>query len=204
MKVLDLLILATGSTAFLFQMISVRVLFQTFNEQKLTHLCIGLVLLSLVTLKQALEEKKRPLLSIIKWSIPIFLTVALFLYLRANYFDLIQKGEPDFVDMVSGVTLIVLCIGYTKKFFGYPIVTIALAFIAYTLLGYNFTGFLNTGPYEFPYIISKYSVGFDGVLGFILGISVKYVFLFVVFGSLLLATGGTVFSFTLRSKYLVT
>ena len=195
MKALKYAIVAIGAGSVLFQMISVRYLFQTFNEQKVVHICVGLVLLSLVMIKEALEAGKRPRRSVILFSIPIIASLGILIYLKANYFDLIQKGDPETLDMAVGLALIILCVGYTKKFFGYPLVTIALLFIAYALFGYLLSGPLNTGPFEFPYIIAKYSVGFEGILGFILGISVKYVFLFVVFGSLLLATGGQRFLF---------
>lgn len=195
MKALNYAIVAIGAGSVLFQMVSVRYLFQTFNEQKVMHICIGLVLLSLVLIKEALEAKKRPRLSVILWSIPIIVSLGILIYVKANYFDLIQKGDPEALDMAAGLALIILCVGYTRKFFGYPLITIALIFIAYTLFGFLLSGPLNTGPFELPYIISKYSVGFEGILGFILGISVKYVFLFVVFGSLLLATGAQRFLF---------
>ena len=55
MKVLQYLILTIGAGAVLFQMVSVRYLFQTFNQQKLMHICIGFVLLSLTIIKKALE-----------------------------------------------------------------------------------------------------------------------------------------------------
>jgi TRAP transporter 4TM/12TM fusion protein len=195
MKLLSYAILFLGTGVVVLQMVSVRYLFQTFNELKAMHICIGFMVLSMVAMKQALGDKKRPQLSVVVWSVVIALSLAILMYLKLNYFDLIQKGDPDSVDVVTGILLILLCIEFTRRSFGKTLVILVLVFIAYTFFGYFLPDPLRTGPFEFPYIISKYSVGFDGVLGFILGISVKYVFLFVVFGSLLLATGAHRFLF---------
>ena len=126
MKALNYAIVAIGAGSVLFQMVSVRYLFQTFNEQKVMHICIGLVLLSLVLIKEALEAKKRPRLSVILWSIPIIASLGILIYVKANYFDLIQKGDPEALDMAAGLAMIILCVGYTRKFFGYPLITIAV------------------------------------------------------------------------------
>jgi TRAP transporter 4TM/12TM fusion protein len=187
-KTISMAILLIGAGAVLLQMVAARYSFQTFNEEKVMHLCVGLVLVSLVVMKQALDQKKS-LIPIVLWSIPILISIVVLLYIKGNYVDLIQKGDPEMPDMVIGGLLIVLCFFYAKKFFGYPIVTIAFVFVLYTTFGHLLPGPLNTGPYDLPYIISKYAMGFEGILGFILGVSVKYVFLFVVFGSLLMATG---------------
>lgn len=195
MTLLSYAILFLGTGAVVLQMVSVRYLFQTFNELKAMHICIGLVLLSMVSMKQALVDKKRPHLSIVVWSVVIAVSLGILIYLKINYFDLIQKGDPNTLDMITGILLIVLCIEFTRRGFGKTLVILALIFVAYTFWGYLLPDPFHTGPFEFPYIISKYSVGFEGVLGFILGISVKYVFLFVVFGSLLLATGAHRFLF---------
>lgn len=193
--VLDWIILLLGSGSVVFQMISTRYLFQTFNEQIVIHLCVGLSLLTFVMMKTAVEKHVRPRLSVFLGSVAVAVSLWILFYLNIRYYDLIQQGDPTSLDMATGVALIILCIGYTKKFFGYPLVTIALTFVTYTLFGHYLPGPLKAGPYELPYIVSKYSVGFEGVLGFILGISVKYVFLFVVFGSLLMATGAQRFLF---------
>ncbi|MBN1106905.1 MAG: TRAP transporter fused permease subunit [Deltaproteobacteria bacterium] len=194
-KILDWIILTLGAGSVVFQMISIRYLFQTFNEQIVIHLCVGLSLLTFVMMKSAVEKNVRTRLWIFLGSVAVGVSVCILIYLNVRYYDLIQQGDPTSLDMAAGVALIILCIGYTRRFFGYPLVTIALTFVAYTLFGHYLPGPLKVGPYELPYIISKYSVGFEGVLGFILGISVKYVFLFVVFGSLLMATGAQRFLF---------
>lgn len=194
-SVLDWTIVILGSGAVVFQMISTRYLFQTFNEQIVIHLCVGLSLLTFVMMKTAVEKQVRPRLSVFLGSMAVAVSLWILVYLNVRYYDLIQQGDPTSLDMATGVALIAFCIGYTRKFFGYPLVTIALLFVGYTLFGHYLPGALKAGPYELPYIVSKYSVGFEGVLGFILGISVKYVFLFVVFGSLLMATGAQRFLF---------
>jgi len=139
-------------------------------------------------MKQALDQNKS-IVPIVLWSVPITISILTLVYIKSNYVDLIQKGDPELLDMIIGTLLIITCFFFAKKLFGYPIVTIAFIFVLYTLFGHLLPGPLNTGPYDIPYIISKYAMGFEGILGFILGVSVKYVFLFVVFGSLLMATG---------------
>lgn len=194
-KVLNYAMICTATFAVLLQMVSARYLFQTFNEMKVMHICMGLVVLSMLTMKQALVENRRPHLAVALWSLFILMSLGILVYLKATYFTLIQKGDPETLDMVVGILLILLCMEFTRRFFGKNLVILALIFIAYTFLGQFLPEPFHAGPFEFPYIISFYSVGFRGSLGFILGVSVKYIFLFVVFGSLLLATGAHRFLF---------
>jgi len=196
MNFLKYAIVTMGTASVLLQMLSVLYLFQSFNELKAMHICFGLMLLSMVYLKETIEDKKRWLcLSVGLWSAVIVVSLGMFIYLKINYFDLIQKGDPNTFDIVTGILLIVLCIEFTRRFFGNTLVILTFIFVAYTFWGHFLPEPLHTGPFEFPYIISKFSVGFEGALGFILGISVKYVFLYVVFGSLLMATGAHRFLF---------
>ena len=195
LKALNYAILYIGTSAVVLQLVSIKYLFQTFNELKVMHICIGFILLSMVIMKKALDDKKRSRLSVIQWSLIIAVSLGILFYLKANYYDLIQKGDPEILDMITGIVLILLCMEFTRRSFGKTLVILSLVFVAYTFCGFLLPDPLHTGPFEFPYIISKYSVGFEGALGFILGISVQYVFLFVVFGSLLMATGAHLFLF---------
>lgn len=194
-KVLNYAMLYGGTFAVVMQMVSARYLFQTFNEMKVMHICIGLVLLSMLTMRQALLDNRRPRLSVVLWSSVIVMSLGILLYLKTTYFTLIQKGDPETPDIVAGILLILLCMEFTRRFFGKNLVILSLIFVAYTFLGHLLPEPFHAGPFEFPYIMSFYSVGFKGALGFILGVSVKYIFLFVVFGSLLLATGAHRFLF---------
>jgi TRAP transporter 4TM/12TM fusion protein len=194
-KPLDYAIIAIGVGTVVLQMVAVRYLFQTFNELKVMHICLALITLTLVAVKGAIDAEKRPRLSVALGSLVIAVSVGILVYLKVNYFRLIQQGDPTTWDMVVGILLIIPCLEFTRRFFGKTLVILALVFIAYAFWGYFLPHPFLTGPFELPYLIDKFAVGFNGALGFILGISVKYVFLFVVFGSLLLATGAHRFLF---------
>lgn len=104
------------------------------------------------------------------------------------YEDLVTRfGAPTQQDIIAGCIGIVLLLEATRRTLGLPLVIIASAFLLYNYFGQFFpTDWIvshRTGTLS--HIINQQWVTPEGVFGVALGVSTKYVFLFVLFGALL-------------------
>ncbi|MDP8177674.1 TRAP transporter permease [Pasteurella skyensis] len=129
-----------------------------------------------------------------KHKIPItdwcFAIVGAFLasYYLFFYEELVTRfGAPNLQDIIAGCIGIVLLLEATRRMLGLPLVIIASAFLLYNYFGQFFpTSWIvshRTGTLS--HIINQQWVTPEGVFGVALGVSTKYVFLFVLFGALL-------------------
>lgn len=120
--------------------------------------------------------------------------VGLVTYMAVEYERLdMYAGFPEPRDVVVGVGLITIVIVLTWKNFGSIFPILVLVGIAYALWGHHLSGVIRHPPLEFGYIVSNLSVGFQGIYGMLLSVSVNILFLLVIFGSIFQATGITRF-----------
>ncbi len=102
-------------------------------------------------------------------------------------------GFPEPFDIVVGICLILLVLSLVWKQWGAVFPCLALIGVAYAVWGDHLPGFIGHPPLEFGLIISSLSVGFQGIYGMMLSISVNVVFILIIFGSLFQATGVDLF-----------
>ncbi|HDR1041548.1 TPA: TRAP transporter permease [Pasteurella multocida] len=120
----------------------------------------------------------------------IFATAGAFLgsYYLFFYDGLVTRfGAPNLQDIIAGCIGIVLLLEATRRSLGLPLVIIASVFLTYNYFGqYLPTDWIishRTG--SLSHIINQQWITTEGVFGVALGVSTKYVFLFVLFGALL-------------------
>lgn len=96
-------------------------------------------------------------------------------------------GAPNLQDIIAGCAGILLLLEATRRSLGLPLVIIALVFLLYNYFGQ----FLPTDwiishrSGSLAQIVNQQWITTEGVFGVALGVSTKYVFLFVLFGALL-------------------
>ena len=96
-------------------------------------------------------------------------------------------GAPNLQDIIAGCVGILLLLEATRRSLGLPLVIIAIVFLLYNYFGQ----FLPTDwiishrSGSLAQIINQQWITTEGVFGVALGVSTKYVFLFVLFGALL-------------------
>ena len=93
------------------------------------------------------------------------------------------------MDIVFGVILIVSIIELSRKNNGITLPIIALVFLLYALYGTNLPGLLGHPQYSFKRVIS-FLFGVQGIFSEPVGVSATFVFMFLLFGSLLNTSGG--------------
>lgn len=95
---------------------------------------------------------------------------------------------PTGMDLVVSVTMIFLVLEMTRRTCGNILPCIAILFILYTRFGRYIPGLLGHRGYSWSRMLS-YMVGMDAMFSVPLGASASMVFLFVVFGAFLNASG---------------
>ncbi len=97
--------------------------------------------------------------------------------------------NPTQLDIVFGVILIVSIIELSRRTTGITLPIIALVFLLYALYGANLPGLLGHPQYSFKRVIS-FLFGVQGIFSEPVGVSATFVFMFLLFGSLLNTSGG--------------
>ncbi|MBI2831550.1 MAG: TRAP transporter fused permease subunit [Chloroflexi bacterium] len=194
-KALDVAIAVFGVAMVLYHLVSTRVIIQTDYGQQNTQLFFALVMMFLSSIRGLLAKKGRLWLPRVIFSaLLLLLGVAATVYITVNYERLERSvGFPEPFDMVVGLVLMAIVLEATRRAWGPILSIVGIVFISYFYLGQYLPRPLFHPPYAFSFITSYLSVGFSGIYGLFLSSSVNYIFLFVVFGSLLGALNATGF-----------
>ncbi|HDL1136654.1 TPA: TRAP transporter permease [Mannheimia haemolytica] len=110
------------------------------------------------------------------------------LYYIFFYEGLVKRfGAPNTQDIIAGCLGILLVLEATRRSLGLPLVIIAIVFLIYNFFGQYFPAdwIVSHRSGSLSQIINQQWITTEGVFGVALGVSTKYVFLFVLFGALL-------------------
>lgn len=186
-RALDIVISVIAIIMVLYHLVSVQYLLLGPIPHQNLHLAFALVLVFLGTLQ------KKPRLW--PWNITLVLvSLIATAYVHIFYYDLeLRSGFPTTADTIIGTILIIVVIESTRQAWGIVLPILASFFIAYSFLGYLLPPpfyFMKLQPEQ---IVSNMGIGMRGMYGSVLSISANYIFMFVLFGSVLGASGATGF-----------
>ena len=164
--------------------------FAVFNdtEARSIHLAIGMFLAFLAF--PARKRSPRDHVPILDW---IFAFAGAFAagYLFLFYNELATRpGAPTQFDVAVGVVGILLLLEATRRAVGLPMAVLAVIFLAYVLAGAYLPDVIAHKGASIPRMISHMWLVTEGVFGIALGVSVAFIFVFVLFGTLLDRAGG--------------
>lgn len=112
------------------------------------------------------------------------------LYITVNYDGFIDAtGQLTFVWAVVGTTLIVTLLEATRRTLGWPLVILALGFIAYAHWGQHFPLVIAHGGASLRDIIEFAFRDSAGIFGIAVGVMASYVVLFIIVGAILEKAG---------------
>jgi TRAP transporter 4TM/12TM fusion protein len=118
------------------------------------------------------------------------LAVAVAAYQWIEYNALILRaGDPTQLDLVVGVTVLVLLFVATWRAMGPALPVISGTFLAYCLFGQYLPAPLNHRGYDFVQVVDHMAFGTEGVYGIPTYVSSSYIFLFILFGAFLEKAG---------------
>ncbi|HEX7124241.1 MAG TPA: TRAP transporter permease [Thermodesulfobacteriota bacterium] len=101
----------------------------------------------------------------------------------------LRPGMPTAADLVTALLGIVLLLEATRRALGPPMVVVGLVFLAYTFLGPYMPEVIQHKGASLTKTLTHQWLTTEGVFGTALGVSTSFVFLFVLFGSLLEKAG---------------
>ena len=96
-----------------------------------------------------------------------------------------RAGAPTWYDLAVAVAGMVLLLEATRRALGPPLMVVALVFLAYTFGGPYMPDVIAHKGASLSKTMSHQWLSTEGVFGVALGVSTSFVFLFVLFGSLL-------------------
>ena len=139
----------------------------------------------------AWSEKSRR--DIIQWYDFILMGLAIFLcfYILINIHELVWRaGSPNQTDVILGVILIIVTLEATRRAVGKPLMFVAIFFLLYALvLGPYMPGRFAHGTFSIRRVAYYLYLTDAGIFGTPLGVSANFVYLFILFGSILNKTG---------------
>jgi TRAP transporter 4TM/12TM fusion protein len=164
--------------------------FGVFNdtEARSIHLAIGLFLAFLAF--PATKKSPRDRVPVLDWLLAAAGAFSA-LYLIIFYQELaLRPGNPTQADIVVGVVGILVLLEATRRAVGLPMAVLAVLFLAYTILGPYLPDVIAHKGASIPRLVSHQWMVTEGVFGIALGVSVSFIFVFVLFGTLLDRAGG--------------
>jgi len=96
-----------------------------------------------------------------------------------------RPGQPNLQDIVVASCGLIFLLEATRRAVGLPMTLLAIAFLAYTILGQSLPEVIAHKGASWERLLVHQWLTTEGVFGVALGVSVGYIFIFVLFGSLL-------------------
>ena len=129
------------------------------------------------------------------------LGMSLGLYLVLNYERLLLSiGRYETVDYLVGTVGVLVVLESCRRVVGLPLLVVSVGFILYAIFGDLFPGFLTHRGFSVERVVTRLFFTTEGILGIPLGASATYIFLFLLFGSLLRYTGVAAYFFLLATR----
>jgi TRAP transporter 4TM/12TM fusion protein len=96
-----------------------------------------------------------------------------------------RVGAPIYWDFLVSIAGLILLLEATRRALGPPLMIVALVFLIYTFLGPYMPELISHKGNNLSEVVNHHWITTEGVFGIALGVSTSFVFLFVLFGSLL-------------------
>ncbi|MDB1135132.1 TRAP transporter fused permease subunit [Candidatus Anaplasma sp. TIGMIC] len=153
-------------------------------KARAVHLSFALFLLFLV-IPPIKREVKEGSAGLIGWVCAI-LAAGSVLYVIAFYDGLAARvAMPNSLDIAAAVCGMVLLLEAARRAIGFPIVVVASLFLLYAAFGHIIPDVIAHRGHDIASIVSHEWLSSEGVFGVALGVSCNFVFLYVLFGTLL-------------------
>ncbi len=156
-----------------------------FNATEARSIHLALAIFLAFTAYPAFKRSPRQYVPVIDW---IFALAGAFCagYIYLFYAQLATRpGQPTTMDLVVAVVGIVLLLEATRRVLGPPMTVVALLFLVYMFGGQYMPDLIAHKGASLGKGMNHMWLATEGVFGIALGVSTSFIFLFVLFGSLL-------------------
>ena len=164
--------------------------FGVFNDTEARAIHLGVALFLAFVAYPALKSSPRNKVPVLDWVLALlgaFAGAYLFLFYTALAG---RPGQPTTLDLIAGGAGILLLLEATRRTLGLPMVIVAVVFIFFTFAGPWMPEVIQHKGASFTKFLNHQWLTTEGVFGIALGVSTSFVFLFVLFGTLLEKAGG--------------
>lgn len=118
------------------------------------------------------------------------LTAAACGYVFINYYELMMfPAEPTDLAIALGVALCIAIFELARRTVGWSFGILMLVFSAYAIWGHHIPGRLGHAPFSASLLVDALYLGTDGLWGELLDVYASLLILFILFSSLMMATG---------------
>ncbi|MDH3659023.1 MAG: TRAP transporter permease [Alphaproteobacteria bacterium] len=159
--------------------------FGVFNDTEARSIHLAFAIFLAFTAYPAFASSPRDHVPIQDW---VFAVVGAFAaaYLYLFYVSISSRpGAPISQDYVVAVVGMILLLEATRRALGPPLMIIAMVFLVYTFFGQYMPSIIAHKGNTLGEVVNHHWITTEGVFGIALGVSTSFVFLFVLFGSLL-------------------
>lgn len=151
------------------------------------HLTVGLMLVFMIfPIKKGLNQKTIPWYDLLITAGVLFIGWYL---IDRQLAPEVLAGRISQIDLIIGAIFIVLVIEATRRVVGLPLVIIASIAIAYFFLGEYMPGDFFHNRADFTRFVNEMTWRSSGIFGTPIYASAQFVFIFILFGSILESTG---------------
>ena len=159
--------------------------------QRPVHLLFACTLVLLIfPIKRLWSENTYPLgLRIFDWVLIAAVAVALY-HIAAGYRELAARGgAATDADLWLGGLILIMVLEATRRVMGPALPIITIVALAYTLFGHHIPGLWGHNIIGLEQLISYQYLTTEGLFTTPLGVSASFIFIFILFGSFLVASG---------------
>ena len=113
-------------------------------------------------------------------------SIAVAVYVWVDYVGFINRmGSPNLIDVIFGTMLIILVLEASRRISGWPLVILSLIFILYGLVGRSLPGIFMHRGYDWRAIVNHAFINTEGIYGTSVDVAASYIFLFILFGTIM-------------------
>jgi len=159
--------------------------FGVLNDTQARSIHLGFALFLAFASYPAFKSSPRQRIPLLDWVLALagaFAGAYLFIFYRELA---LRPAQPTTLDLVTAGAGILLLLEATRRSLGIPMVIVAMVFIAYTFAGPYMPEVLQHKGASLGKFLNHQWLVTEGVYGVALGVSTSFVFLFVLFGTLL-------------------
>jgi TRAP transporter 4TM/12TM fusion protein len=160
--------------------------------QRAVHVCFAIILCAMAHRMKMEKKRTQPLAVYLLDLLEIVAAIVVTVYIVMNVDRLIIKigfARPSITDMILGYIMTFLVINASRKAIGWAFTWMALAFIAYAIVGPWMPGLLSHAGYSPNEVAALLLVNPLGIYGPITGTSANVIAIYIIFGAIMLRTG---------------
>lgn len=159
--------------------------FAVFNDTESRSIHLAFAIFLAFTAYPAFKSSPRDHIPVVDWVFAILGAISAS-YLYVFYEGISGRiGAPITQDYVVAVIGMVLLLEATRRALGPPLAVIGIIFLIYTFFGPHMPSIIAHKGNSLGEVVNHHWITTEGVFGIALGVSTSFVFLFVLFGSLL-------------------